>query len=329
MKDRRAIIEGELGRLMTIQLVEIDGYGQIKGQLAGIELDEVARDFLKEAPHKVAGRQVVLLESSTTHRHGFCFRLNEQRILCGIAISSMKLAQLRLSALCLYVALLGSIPILMRSVVVAECQKNTQPLYHLLMAISQRDWGMVKQVMVDQWDKMTKGRQQTIGVSLLAGLVFGRQLENGAPIQRYANKVARWWQQLQRDQLTIKQAQAALFNELNLLAEGDLSQHGDQLINQISEDVDSHLMTRLTVADIATRLGRSKDYLSRHFHQQTGWTLKRYILQRKVLLAKQLLEKQSIMDVAYDLHFSDQSHFAKVFRQITGESPKQYQHEHC
>jgi AraC family transcriptional regulator len=50
-------------------------------------------------------------------------------------------------------------------------------------------------------------------------------------------------------------------------------------------------------------------------------------MQERVARAKQLLKQQviSISDIALDCGFANQTHLTKVFRKITGMTPKAYQ----
>ncbi|MEM1309361.1 MAG: helix-turn-helix transcriptional regulator, partial [Cyanobacteria bacterium P01_H01_bin.153] len=52
----------------------------------------------------------------------------------------------------------------------------------------------------------------------------------------------------------------------------------------------------------------------------------RYLLQQRVERAKQLLEQRSlpISTIALDCGFANQTHLTKVFRQLTGITPKAY-----
>ena len=52
-----------------------------------------------------------------------------------------------------------------------------------------------------------------------------------------------------------------------------------------------------------------------------------YLMQQRVERAKQLLKQQaiSISNIALDCGFSNQTHLTKVFRQMTGMTPKAYQ----
>ena len=52
-----------------------------------------------------------------------------------------------------------------------------------------------------------------------------------------------------------------------------------------------------------------------------------YLMQQRVERAKQLLKQQaiSISDIALDCGFANQTYLTKVFRQMTGVTPKAYQ----
>lgn len=53
-------------------------------------------------------------------------------------------------------------------------------------------------------------------------------------------------------------------------------------------------------------------------------TIGEFILREKVEEAKRLLmvSKHSLLDISVLLHFNDQSHFTKVFKQFVGLTPK-------
>jgi transposase len=63
------------------------------------------------------------------------------------------------------------------------------------------------------------------------------------------------------------------------------------------------------------------------FKRSVGIAPYQYLMQQRVERAKQLLEQQSIAisDIALDCGFANQTHLTKVFRQMTGMTPKAYQ----
>lgn len=88
-----------------------------------------------------------------------------------------------------------------------------------------------------------------------------------------------------------------------------------------------HITTNLSLHDIADYLFISKEHLSRQFKLETGYTVTQYINRSKVIEAKKLLRQRShsILDISTILGFSNSSHFSKVFKELAGVTPKQFQ----
>ncbi|MBR2256842.1 MAG: helix-turn-helix transcriptional regulator [Blautia sp.] len=108
---------------------------------------------------------------------------------------------------------------------------------------------------------------------------------------------------------------------------------GSQAVLHISHCKDyvfSHLTSRLTIGQIADAIGLEQNYLSALFRRQEGITLKQYILQEKVTLAKNMLaySDYSYIEIANFLCFSSQSHLGEQFRRITGMTMRQYRNSH-
>ena len=91
-----------------------------------------------------------------------------------------------------------------------------------------------------------------------------------------------------------------------------------------------HLHEKLMVSDIAEELGLSVQYLSKLFRTETGLTLNRYILKKKIDAACQMLKysQYEAVDVGNFLAFSSRSHFIQKFREETGLTPKQYREKY-
>ncbi|WP_340024752.1 AraC family transcriptional regulator [Paenibacillus sp. FSL K6-1096] len=89
--------------------------------------------------------------------------------------------------------------------------------------------------------------------------------------------------------------------------------------------IDNHLHLKLTIEHIAGELNLDKYYLSHLFKQQTGGTLYRYVLLKKIALAKQLLSAgTSVSDTCYLSGFNDYANFIRTFKNITGIPPGKY-----
>jgi AraC family transcriptional regulator len=92
---------------------------------------------------------------------------------------------------------------------------------------------------------------------------------------------------------------------------------------RVREYIDAHLGHELGVAELAGLVGLSSAYFVRVFHATFGTTPHRFVLERRVQVAAELLRQPGmpIAQVAYALGFSSQAHFTAVFRRQTGRTP--------
>ncbi|UQZ32712.1 AraC family transcriptional regulator [Paenibacillus sp. PK3_47] len=89
--------------------------------------------------------------------------------------------------------------------------------------------------------------------------------------------------------------------------------------------IDNHLHLTLSLEGIAEELSVDKYYLSHLFKQYTGGTLYRYVLLKKITLAKQLLAAgNSVSDTCYLSGFNDYANFIRTFKNFTGHTPGKY-----
>jgi AraC-like DNA-binding protein len=97
------------------------------------------------------------------------------------------------------------------------------------------------------------------------------------------------------------------------------------LIEQILEYIDAHIDEDITIDELAEYTFLSKFHLSREFKKHTGTTLHRYILQKKLIAAKELILRDIPITHVYEqCGFGDYSNFFRAFKNEYGMTPKQY-----
>jgi AraC family transcriptional regulator len=100
-------------------------------------------------------------------------------------------------------------------------------------------------------------------------------------------------------------------------------------LRRISEYVDAHLDQDLRIPALASLVDLSEGHLSRSFRLTTGRTPVQFVNERRVHRALELLARDPapIPVVALRVGFTSPSHFARIFRAITGVAPSQYRKE--
>lgn len=90
--------------------------------------------------------------------------------------------------------------------------------------------------------------------------------------------------------------------------------------------IQEHLEEKLSVKEIAQRVGLSPDYYAKLFYKEMGVTVKDYVAEAKVSTAANMLiySEHSYLDIALTLGYSSQSAFINVFKKYRGVTPKEY-----
>jgi AraC family transcriptional regulator len=95
----------------------------------------------------------------------------------------------------------------------------------------------------------------------------------------------------------------------------------------VCEHIRTNLTADIEVAELAGLVRLSPHYFSLVFRRAVGVSPHQYILQQRVGEARRLLTAggMTLAQVATHLGFSDQSHFSRAFRKVTGTTPRSFQ----
>lgn len=133
---------------------------------------------------------------------------------------------------------------------------------------------------------------------------------------------------------SISQMYALICSVFNRYTQMVIDEKRSEIPNNITEQcrqyVLAHYKEKITVNDIADYIGKSPNYVSHIFKEKVGVTLNHYINFEKINAAKDIL-KYSDLDVSTVsnfLSFSSQAYFGKIFKEMTGMTPKKYKDEH-
>ena len=97
-------------------------------------------------------------------------------------------------------------------------------------------------------------------------------------------------------------------------------------IQNCCEYIELHVEEKLSISEIAEKIGYSTYYLTRKFKDEVGYSIVDYIKKSKIERAKLMLSQtqQSIPSISNALNFCTRSYFDEVFHQITNLSPAEY-----
>ncbi len=95
---------------------------------------------------------------------------------------------------------------------------------------------------------------------------------------------------------------------------------------RITALLESGAVTAVDGSSLAKALGYSRAHLAKRFKRETGVSLHTFVTELRVRRAKELFQHTSlnVSEVADQLGFKTVHHFSRVFKQVTGKSPRSY-----
>lgn len=151
------------------------------------------------------------------------------------------------------------------------------------------------------------------------GLGINRELEQGSPdseliIDSLKTALAAY---------LLKQHSSATHRVVSSTAVGALD---PQRLKRVKDYINEGIGQSLRLSDLASQAQLSPFHFSRAFKLATGLKPHAYVLHLRVEKAKCLIQqaRQPLCQIADKTGFSSQAHMSKVFRKVTGLSPKEF-----
>lgn len=101
-------------------------------------------------------------------------------------------------------------------------------------------------------------------------------------------------------------------------------------LSQMFEFIEANYNRGITLCDVAKAVGYSPAYLTNKVRRETGRTVNRWIIERRMAEALFLLDStnQSVEQIATAVGYQNTCHFFRQFRQYQGTTPQAWRNKH-
>jgi len=99
-----------------------------------------------------------------------------------------------------------------------------------------------------------------------------------------------------------------------------------QTLRRTVLDKEWYLEPRLSIRDVASRMGTNETYISRALNLGVGQSFNQFINEMRVVHAKALIKTNTgnFLSIAMDSGFNSKATFNRVFRDVSGETPSRF-----
>lgn len=114
----------------------------------------------------------------------------------------------------------------------------------------------------------------------------------------------------------------------NLAGAKNRADKPEEIVLLVQDYLRENYMQEFNLEEIARNFNFTSSYLSKIFLKHTGEPPSKYVIALRIQAAKHLLGSQrelSIKEVAERVGYPDQFYFSRIFKQLTGCTPKEFQ----
>lgn len=132
--------------------------------------------------------------------------------------------------------------------------------------------------------------------------------------------------------LSGEQVACLLLNLLSMLPEDSLQLPAQPrgIATEVMFWLDENYRQKFSLERLAQEVGKSRSYVSRRFHYETGEPIHQYLntLRLRKACDDLLHSAKAVSEIARDVGFSDVTYFISAFKRGIGETPLQYRKNH-
>jgi len=134
------------------------------------------------------------------------------------------------------------------------------------------------------------------------------------------------------ENLSVESLCEALEETIDFAADGKKEEAPGSIREKVKEAVefiDMYFFEELTLMSLSNKFNVESSYFSRIFRQETGENLTIYLARKRMDKAKEYMKdpKINLTEIAFMTGYDDYTYFNRVFRKITGISPREYRNE--